>query len=81
MKRKYSKPEIIFENFSLNTHIAGNCAEIITNAGVDQCGYEMSSGITVFISEVPGCTHDEPDGNYNGLCYHVPTDDSDLFNS
>lgn len=80
MKRAYSKPEIAFENFSLSTSIAVGC-ELDTPLPTYEasCGYPIRGGI-VFV-EGPQCTTHPQDGKYNGFCYHVPYESSNLFNS
>ena len=40
MKKTYSKPEIVFENFVLSTNIAANCDVIISTADSGNCGIE-----------------------------------------
>ena len=88
MKKAYSKPEIMFEDFSLSASIANGCDVRVTNQSQNTCGYELRTGGTVFFTTVSGCyytkdptTHNDIiDGDY-GVCYHVPTDTSDLFNS
>ena len=81
MKKAYLKPEIIFEDFTLSVHIAGDCVEIVDNPTEGTCGYPIRGG-TVFIGELTGCTHPQSDNDpYNGFCYHVPTDTTQLFNS
>lgn len=81
MKKFYTKPLIIFEDFSLSTNIA-NCEEEI-NFSKDSCKIVTSSGETVFNS---GCDYSpeelgHPSDTYNGFCYHVPTSDRNFFNS
>lgn len=88
MKKAYVKPAIMFESFSLSTNIAGDCEKIIDNQNRGNCGMEFGD-ITVFISEYTGCSTNDgvtidvggDDGSYNGLCYHVPFDTKNLFNS
>ena len=83
MKKAYSKPEIVFESFTLSTNIAGDC-DIKTNTPSDgKCGVENNNGFDIevlFITNENGCTTKVQDG-YNGLCYHTPTEDKNLFNS
>lgn len=83
MKKKYTKPMIIIEDFSLDTTIAGSCDVKTDTQGYGECGLDMS-GITIFLDGMSGCTFPIKnvggDGEHNGLCYHVPTD-SNLFNS
>ena len=86
MKSIYVSPEIVYEDFSLSTNIAGSC-EVKTNTpSARQCGLEMypDSGKFVFIDDTTGCNYTTgvtPDGQYNGTCYDVPQDSRDLFNS
>lgn len=81
MKKVYEKPVIIFESFTLSTNIAGDCGTIINNSAREQCAYELRTGEHVFTSQYAICTTTEDDGDYNGICYHVPIDTDNLFNS
>ncbi len=84
MKKLYSKPEIIFEDFTLSENIAGNCGTIVNNSSENVCGYLADRDPTaqaVFMSTISGCVRFEDDGDYNGICYHVPIDANNLFNS
>lgn len=80
MKKTYSKPMVIIEDFSLQTSISASC-ELDTPLPslAENCGYPTKGGV-VFI-EGTQCTTYPPEGAYNGFCYHVPTDTSNLFNS
>ena len=83
MKKTYSKPEIMFEDFTLSVNIAGDC-EIRTNTpSRNVCSYtvndEFLGPLNLFITGVGACI-DKNDGDYNGVCYHVPQGDN-LFNS
>ena len=86
MKKVYTKPEIIFESFSLSTNIAGDCESIIDTQSRGNCGIEFGS-LVIFVGEYTGCNSNNgvvvegDDGNYNGICYHVPVESSTLFNS
>lgn len=85
MKKVYSKPEIMFEDFTLSTNIAGDCEAKTNLQSNDSCGMNYS-GLTVFMVEMDGCTgiqvqYEGGDGIYNGICYHVLTGDKNLFNS
>lgn len=85
MKKIYSKPEIAFESFSLSTNIAGDC-EVKTNLqGQNSCGMDFS-GMKVFMQGMGGCSNIAVDnvggdGEFNKICYHVPSGDNNLFNS
>lgn len=87
MKKAYMKPEIMFEDFTLSTNIAGTC-EVDTNIqgmASTSCGLDFS-GLMVFLDGMGGCTDIKVDnvggdGEFNGICYHVPSGDKNLFNS
>lgn len=85
MKKVYSKPEIMFEDFTLSTNIAGDC-EVKTNLPSNStCGMDFS-GLKVFMTGISGCTdiavdNVGGDGQWNSICYHVPSGGDNLFNS
>ena len=79
MKKRYEKPQIVFEDFTMSTNIAAGCEFITTNPSEGQCGYPTRNGI-VFITEITGCKYHQPDTN-DALCYHVPTVYTNIFNS
>lgn len=82
MKKNYSKPEIVFEDFSLCTSIAANCEFKNNGPSSNQCGYQPEGlPYTIFLTGMSGCARKYTDGGYNGICYHVPSEDSNLFNS
>lgn len=87
MKKNYSKPEIMFEDFTVSCAIAS--CEVTAVQAWDICGYPIASlgGKTVFMSSATGCKYTEvepygdgTDGSYQGICYHVPNDHN-LFGS
>lgn len=79
MKKKYTKPMIIIEDFSVNSTIAAGCE--FKNGLLEQgaCGYETRNGV-VFLDTIEGCVYKQPDVN-DALCYHVPTVDTNIFAS
>lgn len=82
MKKTYSKPEIMFEDFTLNTNIAGDCG-IIWGVQVEgTCGGFDFGGDILFMTKAQGCekTFETDDGS-SGICYHNPYDNNRLFNS
>ena len=81
MKKIYSKPEIMFESFTLSENIAGDCDTRINNSTEDVCAYITRTGLNVFMSSINACTTHEDDGDYNGICYHNPIDTKNLFHS
>jgi hypothetical protein len=77
--KKYMKPRIVFDSFKLSESIA-TCA--IENALPTEgsCGYPSRYG-NVFMDIIQGCVYKEQDGEYNGVCYHNPTEYNNLFGS
>ena len=86
MRKAYSKPEIMFEDFTLSTNIASGCETIVDNPSKGSCAISGSGGINVFDGTIPACEYTPgdmgtADDTYDGACYHVPSDSSSLFNS
>ena len=90
MKKTYSKPEIMFEDFTMSESIATGC-EKIANQALFECKYMYSRKYEIFAAE-HGCRdsldveRDPVTGDYifpqdNGLCYHVPAESNNLFTS
>lgn len=88
MKKVYTKPEIMFEDFSLNNSITAGC-EKIAQAAENACAYKVvTSGGTfnVFTTVMTGIcnTYGQEGENgaiYNGICYHVPYASNNVFTS
>lgn len=84
MKKTYAKPEIMFEDFSLSNAITAGC-EKIAQATENACAYIVSTNygdFNVFTPELIGvCDTTRADGDYNGICYHVPTAANNVFTS
>lgn len=91
MKKSYSKPDIIFESFSLSTSIAGDCGTKIDTQALNMCAM-ITGGLAIFLDNMSACKSPtdstlmpypvpEEDGQFNGICYHVPYPTSSLFNS
>ncbi len=80
MKKIYSKPEIMFEDFSLNENIAAGCEFKTSLQGPDACGYDAGRQGVIFVEGVTGCVYKQPDTN-DSLCYHVPVNTANIFNS
>ena len=81
MKKSYVKPQVFFEDFHLSTSIAAGC-EYTTNHAMNVCVYEITGGRNVFVDERTSCNDIKaPGGDYGAVCYHVPSDTSNLFTS
>ena len=88
--KKYTKPMIVFESFTLSTNIAGDC-EIFNNNNPSKgtCAYIVKFGkgeTHFFTSSIGACIAQEQDDgsfviNGNTFCYHVPDESYTLFNS
>lgn len=86
MKKLYSKPEIIFEDFTLSENIAGTCEGIVGNPAKGTCAVIGTGGIAMFNGSVDACDYKPEDmggteDQWDGFCYHVPTEYNNLFNS
>lgn len=82
MKMTYSKPEIVFENFTMSTNIAAGCDGPKVGPVVDSCYVDGTGGIRMFDGDMRVCDYTPGSGDkYDGYCYHVPTDANNLFNS
>ena len=81
MKKMYSKPDVMFESFTMSTNIAANCEVINVNPSANEdCSYSSAFG-NVFISE-PSCEITAPGGEFGNICYHIPSESMDqLFGS
>lgn len=85
MKKEYSSPEILYESFSLNENIAvtnTNCSRNVNTQYSGDCGLQYGNKI-VFTIPVTGCRVKIEDGSpvFDGLCYHIPSGENNLFNS
>ena len=84
MKKVYSKPEIVFEDFSLSSSIA-SCEIEVEGPSQGICGYKYEGGFgqTIFTSELGTsiCNMPVDDDINNGFCYYIPVDNKNLFNS
>lgn len=82
MKKVYSKPEIMFEDFTLSTSVAS--CEVQVESMMYECAVEFVPGVYfMFDDQVNGCNFPVEDGSEeaNGICYHVPTPSNNVFGS
>lgn len=75
IKKTYVKPEISFVDFTLSASIAGACTHTGNFSNGAECYYE-DNGFHVF---APKGVCDFPVDEE--FCYHVPTEDTSIFNS
>lgn len=86
MKKKYSKPGIIIEDFAIAQNIAQNCGNAgfagqkHTYADKTSCGWHVGD-IVIFVKE-PTCEEViDPDVPYEDLCYNTPSPGQVVFGS
>ena len=79
MKKAYTKPEIIFDDFSLATTIAETCAKRFTAATKNVCSIPWAGG-ALFTNGMASCST-PVEVDHDGYCYHNPEDGKNLFNS
>jgi len=78
--KKYIKPVISFQNIMLSTNIAAGCVYSANqDAGVCPAEIPGQPGLTVFL-ENSDCMLYSPEAG-GLICYHVPTADSNVFES
>ena len=78
-KKTYVKPQILITSFEMSESIAAGC-ELIANFAENVCGlYVEDMEITIFLSEGV-CEYTTPEGG-DGVCYHAPSDYSNVFTS
>lgn len=84
MKREYSTPDIVFDSFSLSNSIAGPCSYDTNTQNQNTCAVIIGNR-RVFTSAVLGYKVEGgyvvDSGIYNGICYHVPVNGFNVFNS
>ncbi len=70
MRKKYVKPEAIFESFELSASIAAGCSPSGKAQFVHgDCAFKIG-GSMLFTAEVQSCVDKITDGGQ--YCYHVP---------
>ena len=74
MKKPYSKPQILFEDFSLSTNIA-NCEATMEDMYVPGVGHVFVSGCDQNVDDGSG------DGEYGGICYNNPSGGPNVHSS
>lgn len=77
--KKYIKPDISFYKLNLSTTVSAGC-QIQATHDPEICPVEIpgQGGLTVF--QKGGCMVYGP-GMGDGLCYHVPSAESNVFES
>jgi hypothetical protein len=89
MKRTYIKPALAYEDFTMSSNISGNCEfqDVTLTRDTQGCGLLSSGMFVIFLDGICEGDNDEyiyvphEEDEYNGVCYHAPTDTTNLFNS
>ena len=91
MKKKYFKPEILFEDFTLSTSVASCATHSMEKVMADNsCGfYDEYLKVVVVTDNTGGCATSTKDnyrvaetpGENDGVCYHVPIEAFNVWNS
>ena len=82
MKKKYSKPDIMYEDFTPSTSIAAGCT-YEADAALYACGIEYDSW-TLFSSnlgDVCSLPVENVGGQWDEVCYHNPSIGNNVFTS
>lgn len=89
MKKQYSKPGIIIEDFRLSEHIA-SCAGVNhenshgspQHWSKDTCAWLDVYGSYLFVDGMQACTKPvDPNGDAGGFCYNNPENGYSIFGS
>ena len=80
MKKKYTKPALNVEFFSLTQSIARDCGSSapVNSGDPSDCIWDLGGGTTVFIA-ITNCTLDGEDMGYG--CYNNPSEGNYIFRS
>ena len=88
MKKKYSKPGIIIEDFATSQNIAGTCGNKngpdrkFTYADKYSCGWNTGTSEGIVFTSTKNCTSIIPDDEiYEEECYNNPGGMYTIFNS
>ena len=79
MKKQYVKPAMFSETFDICDSIAAGCGIAVGSTEHD-CGYSFPGVGYIFITGVGGPCIFTP-GDNDGVCYHIPTAETKLFDS
>lgn len=90
MKKQYSKPGIIIEDFTISQNISSGCG--VPGGGgplgkpahwsKETCAWDMGN-ITVFLDTMKVCEDIQlgPDDEFEGICYNNPEGGATIFSS
>ena len=80
MKKKYTKPALNVEFFTLTQSIARDCGSSapVNASNVNDCIWDLGGGNSIFIA-IANCTIDGEDMGYG--CYNNPGEGNYIFRS
>ena len=78
MKKMYSTPRILFEDFQLSQSIAAGC-EFKSNHVWEVCPLTIEDGSVIFSNS--DCEYPPAPGMDDRICYDVPGDDYKVYTS
>lgn len=86
MKKVYQSPKISFESFVMSTNIAANCEQPFVGPARNTCGISAGFGPDILFVVNPGTSNcnapgDKDTTNNDGMCYHNPNPEYNMFNS
>lgn len=76
VKKTYVKPALELVDFTLSSSIAATC-RFEANSAENEC-LALDNGWTVYNATISACIIDVDNKE---VCYHVPTDDANIFAS
>ncbi len=80
MKKRYVKPQIVFESFELSSSIAAGCSLLSSPSAAYICPVtDPELGFTIFASE--DICDFAPPGDHDQICYDVPLAGTNVFES
>ena len=82
MKKKYSKPDIMYEDFTPSTSIAAGC-KYEAEAELYKCGIQYDSW-TLFdskLTDICDLPVESTGGQWDEVCYHNPSIGNNVFTS
>lgn len=80
MKKRYIKPQIVFESFELSSNIAAGCSLLSSPSAAYVCPVtDPELGFTIFASN--SVCDFIPPGDHDQICYDVPLASTNVFES
>lgn len=88
MKKKYMRPTVLIEQFTLAAHIANcgaggnhdNALGTPTHGSINNCGWKVPTGLVIF-TQKGACQELVGEGEYGDYCYNNPNPSYKVFSS